>query len=472
MNSSINVGATQPTLRAGQLEASRAADWKRSVSERFTPPTILALAAVFMAMVIGVIVAQANWIFIAGLAALPLVLFWPVETTLGTFAVLVPFDSVDVISGGKTGTTLTFVVGAATAAVLIFVGAFGGRLRLQWARILCWGGFLAWAMTTILWAIDPSLGIQRLPTAFALLGLYFVASSMQFTKKELTRVILLTILGGVLASAYSAYQYLFLGVTYHHSAVLNRGSLVVGERETDPNGYAANLLLPIALAFGMFLSKRGVILRLASLAALGTMVFALFLTMSRSGLLAFVVVALVFMFKFRLRWRAVLPMILVGGLLLLVPGVFFERLEDAVSTGGAGRTSIWGVALIAIRTYGIFGAGLDNFPNVYNQFVDYASRYMGYGKAPHNVYLGTMVELGIVGLFLLLYAFRNELKNWREIHPGQPFNVSVACLAAALGMLTSGFFLDVLWKKSFWLIWILLAVSTRMQMAEDAEAHL
>jgi hypothetical protein len=52
---------------------------------------------------------------------------------------------------------------------------------------------------------------------------------------------------------------------------------------------------------------------------------------------------------------------------------------------------------------------------------------------------------------------------------GVPANLRVvACHAAAWGMLTASFFLGMLWFKSFWLVWIMLALASSERAAEQS----
>ena len=120
---------------------------------------------------------------------------------------------------------------------------------------------------------------------------------------------------------------------------------------------------------------------------------------------------------------------------------------------------------MAFQHYGIVGAGLGNFPAAFDQFAGEATHFEGFGRGSHNIYLGVSVELGIVGFLLLVNALRIDLRGRKFADTISPFHAAVACEAAAWGMLVGGFFLDILWKKGFWLVWILLAVATKMQKA-------
>jgi hypothetical protein len=74
------------------------------------------------------------------------------------------------------------------------------------------------------------------------------------------------------------------------------------------------------------------------------------------------------------------------------------------------------------------------------------------------------VEAGLVGIRLLAQAVRTQL--WVKRNTGDRGGKSsiwlVACEAAGWSILTSGMFAHLFWEKSFWLLWIMLAVSTQL----------
>ena len=81
------------------------------------------------------------------------------------------------------------------------------------------------------------------------------------------------------------------------------------------------------------------------------------------------------------------------------------------------------------------------------------------GRGAHNTYLSAWVELGIVGLTLLLTAVGCHLYSARRVRRRMDPRavVAKATEAACYGVLVSVFFGDYLWTKYFWLPWILLA---------------
>lgn len=417
---------------------------------------------------IGLVVAQAKWTYLAALGAFMVALFWPVQIALGVFGLLVPFDNVTVLSSAKSGTTLTFLVGAGAAAILLGTGLASRRLVKPPRAAFWWTAFMLWAVTSIAWSLNPSVARQQLPTAVALLLLYLVAVSIRVTKKELRAIALFIILGGTIAGAYACLQY-GKGVYYHNST---RASLDTGERETDPNGFAASLMLPMSLAIGGFLAGEGFRQKAVMLGATGVMGIAVLLTESRGALLALGVLIAVFVLRYRIRLRLLIPLGVLALGLIFMPSTFYSRLTTAVSSGGAGRVYIWKVGYQIVRHYGIFGVGLGNFPVAYNLYPGYAPIFMNYGRASHNLFLNIWAETGIIGLFLLLIAVRTQLGAAAKLTKKRPVLGSLPIVpyeAACWAVLVAGLFLDIAYRKYFWLLWILLPLAIRALREEQQQ---
>ena len=261
-----------------------------------------------------------------------------------------------------------------------------------------------------LWALEPDKALQRLPTAFALLLLYAVAVSFRMTRKEFNGVVVLTILGGLTAATFSFHQFLNTGGSL-------RSSLAMAGRETDPNQFAASLLLPLSLAMGAFFTSRGWLNRLSATAALALIGFGILLSMSRGSALAVAVMIGVYLYRGGMNRRTILPIAVIALLLLAVPSLFFVRIQQGAADKGEGRLDIWQVGLVAVEHNGVFGAGLDSFPALYQEYAANAPIFRGYRRGPHNIYLGITAEMGIIGLLLFLAAVRSQLRSARPAGP-------------------------------------------------------
>lgn len=422
---------------------------QRAISEPWRASQLSGVTVIVVGVSAGVVAAYGEWAYALGLLALLLILRWPVPLTLGTYAFLIPFDNVSAIGAGTSGATLTRYVGAVVIFVLLCLGLVTRRLSIPPRSALWWSLFVFWGALTFGWALDQDAVLKQLPAALSLLLLYLIASSFRFTSKELSAVAFMVVLGGC-AGALLASSVFFTGTTFHGTG---RSSLMIGDRETDPNVFSASLLLPLSLAIGALIQSRRRLVRVGALLAIVILGLAQLLTMSRGGLLAVLTLLSVYVYRLKVNRRLLVAGACLAFLIVLMPQSFFQRLSFA--DRGAGRMDIWIAGLELLPHYGFVGAGLGNFAIAYSSVAGSAPVFHGLTRAPHSIYLGMTVELGIIGLAFLLFALRDQLREASR----RPV---LAYEAAAWGVLAAGFTLDVVFRKFFWLCWILLAAASRV----------
>ena len=424
------------------------------------------LTSAFLLLLAGVVV-------IAGillrnsylLVALPLIILaikYPVEMTLGLFAFLVPFDNVLLV--GRTGLSIDWALGAAAGAVLLAYGLVSGRLRMPPRSAIWWGLFVAWGAETLLWALDPAQSLQRLPSAVSIFLFYLVVVSFRMNARELRTVVLFIIAGGVLASAVALRDFT-RGVGW-----FSRAALVISNKQTNPNDFADALLLPFSLALAGFLSVQTMIKRSAMLLAATLIGVCVLLTMSRGSLFGLAALLTVYLIRLRVRRQVLIPILLVSAFITVAPSFFFQRMQQALTDRGDGRWDVFLVGEQIVKHYPILGLGLDNFRVGYAKFAGFAPVFRGFDRDPHDIYLQAWAELGIIGLALLLTAIISQL---RELHlanrrrHGSPNYLLLAIEAACWALLVHGFAANLLWRKQFWLVWILAALATQLLRSSE-----
>src|SRR5207245_975881 len=149
----------------------------RSIRPISTGVDLYGVAAIAAAILVSIAVMRQNYLALAAVTALAFAILFPVEVSLGMFAVLVPFDQVLVL--GNSGVTVTWVAGGFAATTLLIYGLVRGRFRSSTRTGLYWGLFVLWAATSVVWALDPATGLKRLPTVAALFAVYIVAASFR-----------------------------------------------------------------------------------------------------------------------------------------------------------------------------------------------------------------------------------------------------------------------------------------------------
>jgi O-antigen ligase len=211
--------------------------------------------------------------------------------------------------------------------------------------------------------------------------------------------------------------------------VLPTGGTITGDA-TNPTVFKRHITQNILMAFGCVLFAElgrvaghpGVRLLWFGLAVLASF-DVLFLVWGRTGYLVLAALAVLYLYT-RFRWRGMITaVILVAagfvGAYELSPS-FHERVSGGVTEanrfqpGAAGlggvreRLEFYHNTLALIRDHPVLGVGTGGFVNAY------AEKVRGTGTAatrnPHNQYLMTAAEVGLVGLALLMFLFAQQ---WR-----------------------------------------------------------
>ena len=185
---------------------------------------------------------------------------------------------------------------------------------------------------------------------------------------------------------------------------------------------------------------------------------ALIATGTRGAWVAVIVVVLLFMLpqlspKRRIAMAGLA--LALGVVAYQVPGVaelIGERAGNALSTGGAGRTDIWSVAGTIYLSSPVLGVGHANFPVAFTPEMVWASDVASWtllqgAVGAHNLVILTIVELGPVGL-LLLVAFLGPLVLRRGWGPE-----ALTVQAALAALLIQALFVDMFAnRKPVWLV--------------------
>jgi O-antigen ligase len=421
-----------------------------------TSDQLFVVAASAVAIIVGVAIAQQEALLLVAMVLCAAVIVLPVEASLGLFAFSVPFDMVLVLGSSDSNMTLSWVAGAFAGSVLLVYLLASGRFQTPPRATWWWGLFALWTAASTLWAVDPATSLDRLPTVVCLFSLYFIAVNVRISEREFSRVLLLLIAGGAIAAALIIQQ-------AHQTGFDNRGTLVFGDQEANPNDLGDNLLLPFSLALGGVISSGNFLKRTLLVFALIVTAIGIFLTMSRGSLVALVAVLVTFLIRAGVGKRMILATLIVAIPMLFLPNLFYERLKEAPEGRGTGRVDILLAGVELIKHNPVIGVGLANFTVAYDDFAGYAPVFRGYGRAAHNAFLQVWGETGIIGLILFMVAIYYQM---REVRAGPNARsthnyMGIAVEAACWGLLVAACSGNIHWSKAFWLAFILLALTTR-----------
>ncbi|MFN2448958.1 MAG: O-antigen ligase family protein, partial [Candidatus Baltobacteraceae bacterium] len=148
----------------------------------------------------------------------------------------------------------------------------------------------------------------------------------------------------------------------------------------------------------------------------------------------------------------------------------YARFTEASVNGGAGRQDIWHVGWLAFTQNWLVGAGYENFAFAYDKaYINvFQPFYTHWHRAPHNLLLGTAVELGVLGLAFMLLAWFGQFKMLSFIDVAdQRFGLRLTLQGCVLAMFTVAMFSDIMSRKYIWLLFMLIAL-TRNARTEPA----
>jgi O-antigen ligase len=357
--------------------------------------------------------------------------------------------------------------------------------REQRERIFSHPGFLlvlivlvTWTGITALWAEEPSASLDAafryLPNAF----LFLIVFAGVRTREQLMAVMGALVVGAVLSAIYGM---LAGGAANDPGRLSGAGG--------DANDTAAVLVAGGIIAAGLAAALRDKpFLRLAATAAVPLCGFAVFLTLSRGGLIA-LGASLITAVVMAGRHRGKVLMVAVAAALVTVmyfsvfaPAAAEERVTGA--NGGTGRVDIWTVGWRMVEAHPLSGVGAGNFPIASVHYLlepgvlkrdDFI---VDTPKVAHNTYLDVLAELGVIGLALFLSVILFSLvcgirgaRQAERVGDGQLEILARALVVALVGLLAADFFVSRQYSKQLWLLFALCPVLLELGRATAARGR-
>jgi O-antigen ligase len=333
--------------------------------------------------------------------------------------------------------------------------------------------FVGWAAVSAVWAEDSGAAIDATTRYLPNAMLFLIVFAGVRTREQLLWVVGSLVVGAVVAAVYG---------------------MVAGPPPDDPgrvaignaNETAASLVAGGTLAAALVFALRGKpVLRLLTTIAVPLCVFAVFLTLSRGGLVALgasLIAAIVVAGRRRgvvlgLAAAAVLATVIYFG--AFAPAEARDRVLEL--QGGTGRTDIWTVGWRMVEDQPLLGVGAGNFPVASIHYLLEPGSLMRTDfivdnpKVAHNTYLNVLAELGVVGLalFLAVIAFPLGWAARAVAFAARAGDRQLEVLARAMvvvivGLLAADFFGSRQYSKQLWLLLGLCPVLLQISRAELA----
>lgn len=224
----------------------------------------------------------------------------------------------------------------------------------------------------------------------------------------------------------------------------------------DPNDVCLFFVMILPLVLALLLEKRGFFQSFLAVIFSILITWGVWLTNSRSGMLAFIIALLVF---FRRRFKGMQWVMIAGICLVIIIAFLPSRLTGKIiDLSSRERVIFWGYGNIAFKSHMLFGVG-------YNMLWLYSDN-----KASHNSFIQCYGELGIFGYFFWAGMFYSvilglsKLDLYRKTKPAlcgkDMVLLAEAFIASLCGYLTISMFLSRTYLVPLY-IFLALAVKIR-----------
>jgi O-antigen ligase len=335
---------------------------------------------------------------------------------------------------------------------------------LSWVMV----AFLVWASLSLLWATQTSAGTTAISRYFLDILLLPIALTAIRTRRDLVVVLAAIAIGAFVAAAYGLVK------PPPTELIEGRATGTIG----DPNELAAALIVGMALAAGLMLSRgRPLAVRLGATAVIPICIAGVFMSLSRGGLIALLAVLLagpLLAGRWRLAMTSLLVLVIASGLLYFTQIASLPARERVSNVGeGSGRTDLWTVGLRMVRAHPLEGVGVGNFPVVSPDYVLQPGLikrseliFSTAPKVTHNTYLEILAEMGFPGLLLFLGIVGTSLlcalraaRLWARRGAVGMEALARGVLLGLIGLLVADFFISEMYGK---LLWTMLALGPAM----------
>lgn len=342
--------------------------------------------------------------------------------------------------------------------------------------------FALFVFASLLWAEHFSSAITKISTTLQLIGLAVMIAGIVTSWRQLEWVFRFLVLGGIAAAIITIIQFLVLGA--------NRAG---GDISGGLNQTSMYLVILVPPALYVMRSPNAGIWRLIGLGFLIIAPLAVLATFSRTTFLIMPLVALVGFWQMaRDGGRSLLYLILAGvglGILLIafapwervgergasVESVIFPSESDSTQQESS-RMQHWLGGFEIFKDYPVVGVGYGNFGY---RFLDYQyevpAKYFRQTfrdlRSPHSTVLGTLSELGIIGMLLLTGILIAAWRNLKVSGAGHDRRTLIAIQALQLTLVTYVIFSFVNVTDTDKLLWLLLGLTVVLRQLATSSRH-
>jgi O-antigen ligase len=464
----------------------------RTLDQAGTPPSLaFGIGAAGLALTLGLAATFDPKIAVALALAVVLAVALGMRPAL-LLSVLIAAVFVEVVSLGGVG-VVTLI--APIAVIVLLAAATRPEMQIRPGAPLAWAiAYALWALASGLWTVSVG-GTTYLLASLAIALVYMFAFAMLLDSERELEGVLYAFAFAALGIGLFAIGAFFFGLS---------GELVEGRSAGgtgDPNFFAAYQVVALPLMLALVTRASRPWQRALVYAAIAVIVGSVLTSVSRGGLLTLAAVTLIVcalpagsLFRLRRQKAAFVAFVAVGAALSLgvaaneilprIESVFRPSSSASAEAEGSGRLVFWSAAWMSARERPILGLGFGSFPKVSNELI---VRTPGVnfqhfelrprGSQAHNAYLGTLAELGVVGLSLFLgllistaLALRRTARRARRAGAHFVMRVANALLLSLVGWAIASIFLSSETSRPLWIVVGLALALPKLVPDEDLTA--
>jgi putative inorganic carbon (HCO3(-)) transporter len=319
-------------------------------------------------------------------------------------------------------------------------------------------------------AIDPATTLDKTFKLARVLALYFVAINVIRTRTDMSRVVWVMIVAGLICTLYGIYNYHF------NPDTLDINGRISGTMD-HPNGYAAAMVARLPLALFLLPSERHPGRRALLAFAVITMLYGVLLSGSRGGMIALVLALVLFIIRQKHKlFYLLLLLTVVLTFLIIAPPHIKERLGlqpteyNTTDYSQERRLTYQQFGLELFQQNPVAGIGLSGFSTAYARSEYRFMQTDEVKRVAHNMYLEIATGTGILGLIpflaLLAMALYSAFRAAQRAAGQDAFLASTAngVLAGLAGFLVASFFLSEQYEKTLWLLIALTVVVDQLTL--------
>jgi len=277
--------------------------------------------------------------------------------------------------------------------------------------------FMAVISFSLIYSSDQINGTLKLFRFIILCLFIFFLSNVIIEKKSIYRLLVFTAIMGSIISLFSVFEYV-LNPEIAIQNFINSGIKI--ERTdaeglfSDPNRFAAALILPIAFTFTLSNTGNNTRIKIFALISFVIMMGGVLTTYSRSGLLAILLALIIIIIKTN---KTRLLIVLISSFLLmvlLVPSMrylaisyserFISLFSGSIDASSNIRIMLAIGAVMIFVNSKMLGTGFESFNVEFRKYFD-SLETLGVEES-HNIFLTIFSELGLIGGLVFIYIVR------------------------------------------------------------------